>query len=60
MNGWNRCNVCGRYIGLDDFMGDPPKAVNTLTNPSAHGSEEVWDTYHTACNESPTEGGDDA
>ncbi len=46
---WNQCQVCGRFIGFDDFASDPPKAKNVLVNPSAYGAEEKWDTYHVAC-----------
>lgn len=38
---WNRCEVCGRFIPLDDF---PDKATHTLINPDAYGCEETWET----------------
>ena len=48
---WNQCNVCGQFIGLDDFMGNPPKAVNKLVQPDSIHGPELWDTYHLVCEE---------
>lgn len=39
---WNRCDVCGKFIALDDFAFD--KASHTLINPDAYGCEETWET----------------
>jgi len=44
---WNRCNVCGQFIAYSDF--ESGEAKNVLVNPSAYGTEEVWDTYHVRC-----------
>ena len=54
---WNKCNVCGRFIAYSDF--ETGKAVNVLTNPSAYGAEEEWDTYHVACEEDDKAVGDE-
>jgi hypothetical protein len=38
---WNRCDVCGRFIALDDF---DKGAVRRIDRPDAYGSSESWKT----------------
>jgi hypothetical protein len=38
---WNRCDVCGRFIPLDDF---PDRAVRALITPDSEFSREEWET----------------
>lgn len=38
---WNRCEVCGRFIPLDDF---PDKASHTLIYPDSYHRPETWET----------------
>jgi len=38
---WNRCDVCGKFIALDDFGRG---AVRYMINPDAYGCEERWET----------------
>jgi hypothetical protein len=39
---WNRCDVCGRFIPIKDFIEE--KAVRKLITPDSHRSEEEWET----------------
>jgi len=38
---WNRCDVCGKFIKMDDFGNG---AVRSLVYPDSHRSEETWET----------------
>lgn len=38
---WNRCDVCGRFIALDDFECG---AVRRLIAPSSHFTREEFET----------------
>lgn len=38
---WNRCDVCGKFIAMDDF---DKGAVRYMVNPDAYGCEETWET----------------
>ena len=40
-NNWARCDVCGRFIPLDDF---PDKATRRLVTPDSDRSSEEWET----------------
>jgi hypothetical protein len=42
-NAWNRCDVCGRFIALEDFDRG---AVRRLLTPDSHYTRE---TYETLC-----------
>ncbi len=46
---WNRCDVCGRFIALDDFGNG---AVRVLVTPESDRSHETYDTLckQHACN----------
>jgi hypothetical protein len=53
---WNRCDVCGRFIALDDFDNG---AVRNLEYPDSEFTRESWETLcikhaKPAC--TPTEG----
>lgn len=39
---WNRCDVCGKFIPLDDFAFD--KASHTLITPNCDWEHEEWET----------------
>jgi hypothetical protein len=38
---WNRCDVCGRFIALDDF---DKGAVRRLIYPDSERTAETWET----------------
>lgn len=38
---WNRCDVCGRFISMEDF-GDG--AVRYCVTPDTEFSRETWET----------------
>jgi hypothetical protein len=38
---WNRCDVCGRFIALEDFDNG---AVRRLIYPDSDRSVETWET----------------
>jgi hypothetical protein len=38
---WNRCDVCGKFIALDDFDNG---AIRELITPDSHLSSEEWET----------------
>jgi hypothetical protein len=46
-DGWNRCDICGRFIALDDFADGV--ATNKLREPDSDLGSEKWDTYHNRC-----------
>jgi hypothetical protein len=39
---WNRCDVCGKFIALEDFADG--KATNTLLEPDSELGKETWET----------------
>jgi hypothetical protein len=41
---WNRCDVCGRFIAIDDFGWLAPSATRTLITPDSDRSREEWET----------------
>lgn len=40
---WNRCDVCGRFIPLDNFR-EHGGAVRKLLTPDSDRSVEEWET----------------
>ena len=38
---WNRCDVCGRFIALEDFERG---AVRNLVYPDSDRTSETWET----------------
>lgn len=44
---WNRCDYCGRFIGLNEF--DAGTAVRHLLTPDSHRSVETYETFHMQC-----------
>lgn len=44
---WNRCDRCGRFIGLNEFVAGT--AVRVLLTPDSHYSKETYDTFHMQC-----------
>jgi hypothetical protein len=38
---WNRCDTCGKFIGIFDFDRG---AVRRLVTPDSHWSKETWET----------------
>jgi len=44
---WNRCDCCGRFIGLKEFKDG--RAVRNLLTPDSHYSVEEYETVHIAC-----------
>ena len=54
---WNRCDVCGRFVGFDDI--DCGKAVRKLDTPDSHFTHETWTTLcpdHLSANKVPHSG----
>lgn len=43
-SGWNRCDVCGKFIALKDFDRG---AVRNLIFPDSDRSVETWETLCT-------------
>lgn len=41
---WNRCDVCGKFIGIFDFDRG---AIRRLATPDSHWSKETWETLCT-------------
>lgn len=39
---WNRCDVCGRFIAMDDF--DSGDAQRYMLTPDSYRSTEEWAT----------------
>lgn len=50
---WNRCDYCGRFIGLKEFAEGTAKRTCYYTQSSSWEpeTEERYDTYHIACRE---------
>ena len=40
---WNRCDYCGKFIGLDEFTD------GTAVRRLLHDYEEMWATEHNEC-----------
>lgn len=38
---WNRCDVCGRFIAMDDFDNG---AIRRMLTPDSDRSREEWET----------------
>lgn len=38
---WNRCDVCGKFIAMDDFDNG---AVRELITPDSYLTDEEWET----------------
>lgn len=53
---WNRCDVCGRFILLADFMRKDRPAIRRLLTPDSEFSRETFETLCPA--HSVSEGGD--
>jgi hypothetical protein len=50
---WNRCDICGRFIALNEFGNGT--AIRNLVTPDAYGFTETWETYHDLCKRSEEE-----
>ena len=44
---WNRCDYCGRFIGLKEF--DEGNARRFMSQPDNHFGPEKYMTYHVYC-----------
>lgn len=44
---WNRCDVCGRFIGMKEF--EQGAAIRNLVTPDSWYSDEEYETYHMVC-----------
>ena len=44
---WNRCEFCGRFIGLSDFINNVAKVVNIT--PLSDYSRVEDSVYHVKC-----------
>jgi hypothetical protein len=44
---WNRCDVCGVFIGLAEF--ESGTAVRRMATPDTAFSSETYATYHLDC-----------
>ena len=53
MGAWNRCDVCGQFIALNDFASGA--ARRALLEPSSDFGTEQWVTECTAHREPPKE-----
>jgi hypothetical protein len=42
---WNRCDVCGKFIALNDF--ETNKAIRKLTTPESECTQEGYETLCT-------------
>jgi hypothetical protein len=38
---WNRCDVCGKFIAMNDFGKG---AIRHMLTPDAEGFTETWET----------------
>lgn len=38
---WNRCDVCGKFVALDDFNHG---AIRKLVYPDSERTRETWET----------------
>ena len=43
---WNRCDVCGKFIALEDFYAAPEygPAIRRLVYPDSEFTRETWET----------------
>lgn len=41
---WNRCDVCGRFIAIEDFCRKPFPAIRRLIYPDSEYTRETWET----------------
>jgi hypothetical protein len=53
MDTWNKCDICGRFIALDEF--GKGIAIRNLVTPDAYGFSETYETYHDLCKKSEEE-----
>ena len=44
---WNRCDYCGRFIGLKEFADNI--AQRYLLTPDTAFTAETYETYHVKC-----------
>ena len=44
---WNRCDICGQFIALDDF--EAGRAIRRELTPDSEYSRETWETEHVLC-----------
>lgn len=47
---WNKCDYCGRFIGLDEFSDKPADRI--LVSPDTEFTVETYETFHMECKES--------
>jgi hypothetical protein len=52
MTNWNRCDVCGQFIAIEEFVDGG--AIRRLREPDSDLGVEKWDTYHVVCDEEQT------
>ena len=53
MNNWNKCQICGQFIALNDFVDG--LAVHRLLEPDSDLSTEKYETHHNVCAEQENE-----
>ena len=46
-NGWNRCEMCGQFIGFKEF--DDGLAEHNLVYPDTDFTVETYETFHIGC-----------
>ena len=44
---WNKCDECGKFIAIDDFLS---KASRKLLTPDSFFSKETYETLCSRCN----------
>lgn len=44
---WNRCDYCGRFIGLKEFANHT--AETFLVTPDTEFTAETYETFHIKC-----------
>jgi hypothetical protein len=50
---WNRCDVCGRFIAIRDFLSG--KATRELVTPDTEFTCEEFETLHLQCSQPSVE-----